>query len=175
MRRDRRGPHEMLTTQTGRGKDDYRCSYLLFYLMVIISVLLIQIMDPINEILQCPTKCTFCLACAGIWEPLHNQPSHQASSASESFSPSHRLDHKGVNPPTPPCSQRERRAQKAIAQTVLSILNLGILPQFSQETPNLCPSQDQQVTLDLKTSLNSTIPQNGWGHEGERGRRKKRK
>lgn len=138
----------MLTTQTGRGKDDYRCSYLLFLSHGHhFKLFLIQIMDPINEIPQCPAKCT--LSCLS-WHlgTLHNQPStHQASSASESFGPSHRLDHKElILPPT--LRSRERRAQKAMAQAVLSILNLGTFALVQPGTPNLCPSQDQQVTLD---------------------------
>ena len=89
-----------------------------------------------------------CLACPGIWEPFINQPStHQASSASESFGPSHRLDHEElILPPT--LQSRERSAQKAIAQAVLSILNLGTFALVQPGTPNLCPSQDHQMTLD---------------------------
>lgn len=138
----------MLTTQTGRGKDDYRCSYLLFLSHGHhFKLFIIQIMDPINEIPQCPAKCT--LSCLS-WHlgTLHNQPStHQASSAAESFSLSHRLDHKElILPPT--LQSRERRAQKATAQAVLRILNLGTFALAQPGAPNLCPSQDQQVILD---------------------------
>lgn len=138
----------MLTTQTGRGKDDYRCSYLLFLSHGYhFKLFVIQIMDPINEIPQCPAKCT--LSCLS-WHlgTLHNQPStHQASSAAESFSPSHRLDHEELILPST-LQSRERRAQKAIARAVLRILNLGTFALAEPEAPNLCPSQDQQVILD---------------------------
>lgn len=138
----------MLTTQTGRGKDDYRCSYLLFLSHGYhFKLFVIQIMDPINEIPQCPAKCT--LSCLS-WHlgTLQNQPStHQASSAAESFSPSHRLDHEELILPST-LQSRERRAQKAIARAVLRILNLGTFALAEPEAPNLCPSQDQQVILD---------------------------
>ena len=138
----------MLTTQTGRGKDDYRCSYLLFLSHGYhFKLFVIQIMDPINEIPQCPAKCT--LSCLS-WHlgTLHNQPStHQASSAAESFSPSHSLDHEELILPST-LQSRERRAQKAIARAVLRILNLGTFALAEPEAPNLCPSQDQQVILD---------------------------
>lgn len=72
MRRGRGGP----TIQSSRGKDDCKHSYLLFLSRDHnFKLFLIQIMDPINEIPQCPAKCT--LSCIP-WHlgNFHKQTSH---------------------------------------------------------------------------------------------------
>lgn len=64
----------MPTTQTSREEEDCKCSYLLFLSCGHnFKLFLIQIMEPINEIPQCPAKgsppCT-----PGPWEPLITKP-----------------------------------------------------------------------------------------------------
>ena len=144
----------MLTTQTGRGKDDYRCSYLLFLSHGHhFKLFLIQIMDPINEIPQCPAKCT--LSCLS-WHlgTLHKPALHASGQfclwVIRSLSS---LGSRGVNPPTHLAVQRKKRAESN-SSGCTQHFEPGDFCLGSARDPKPMSFSRSSDDLGLKTSLN---------------------
>lgn len=144
----------MPTTQTSRDEDDYKHSYLLFLSHGHnFELFLIQITDPVNEIPQCPAKCT--LSCVP-WHlgTFHNWPStHKAGSASQPFGPYCHSDHKELILPSTLYSRRRRKEQKATFHPLLSILNLGVFPSAHSGVPNPMFFSRSAGNLGLEASL----------------------